>query len=93
MIVADASWIIALRDPEDVHHADASILNDQIKFENVILHQVTLAECLVAPAKLVYSTKQCSLFEPPSTSRHLPPTLSIAWQTPNWSSNADYLKL
>ncbi len=52
MIVADASWIIALRDPEDVHHADASVLNDQIESENVVLHQVTLAECLVAPAKL-----------------------------------------
>jgi len=52
VIVADASWVIALRDPGDAHHRDASLLNDQTTNESIILHQVTLAECLVAPAKL-----------------------------------------
>lgn len=52
MIVADASWIVALRDPEDDHHREAIAVNGEIAGEAAILHPVTLAECLVAPAKL-----------------------------------------
>ena len=52
MIVADASWIIALRDPTDEHHAAAVALGHSTADERVLLHPVTFAECLVAPAKL-----------------------------------------
>lgn len=52
MIVADASWIIALRDPRDPHHRYAVRLNEATADEVVILHPVTFAECLVGPAKL-----------------------------------------
>lgn len=52
MIVADASWVIALRDPADAHHIAASAINEATTAENVVLHPVTLAECLVAPARL-----------------------------------------
>ena len=52
MIVADASWVIALRDPDDEHHAHASEINDATLDDDVLLHPVTLAECLVAPARL-----------------------------------------
>lgn len=52
MIVADASWVVALRDPEDRHHDGASAINRDIGGEDALLHSVTLAECLVAPARL-----------------------------------------
>jgi predicted nucleic acid-binding protein len=52
VIVADASWIVALRDPEDEHHARAVTINEATATSKVLLHPVTLAECLVAPAKL-----------------------------------------
>lgn len=52
MIVADASWVIALRDAGDVHHAEASVINDATATEAVLLHTVTFAECLVGPARL-----------------------------------------
>ena len=52
MIVADASWIIALRDPGDPHHRAAVTLNNATADEIIILHPVTFAECLVGPAKL-----------------------------------------
>lgn len=52
MIVADASWIIALRDPADGHHQDAVALHEAFIDQPVLLHPVTLAECLVAPAAL-----------------------------------------
>ncbi len=52
MIVADASWIIALRNPGDDHHRQAVAVSVEIDEEAVLLHLVTLAECLVAPAKL-----------------------------------------
>lgn len=52
MIVADASWIIALRDPADGHHGDAVAVNETTADQEILLHPLTLAECLVAPAKL-----------------------------------------
>lgn len=52
MIVADASWVVALRDPNDRHHNQAVAVNDEIGSESSLLHPVTLAECLVAPARL-----------------------------------------
>lgn len=52
MIVADASWIVALRDPDDDHHLEAVAVNSEISGEVALLHPVTLAESLVAPAKL-----------------------------------------
>ncbi len=50
MIVADTSWVIALSDPVDPHHAAAVALNRTTIDEVVVLHPVTLAECLVGPA-------------------------------------------
>ena len=52
MIVADASWVVALRDPRDGHHRRAVAINREIAEEDALLHPVTLAECLVAPAQL-----------------------------------------
>lgn len=52
MIVADASWVVALRDPSDDHHPQAASINRGLDAEDVWLHPVTLAECLVAPARL-----------------------------------------
>ena len=52
MIVADASWIVALRDPHDHHHAIATAVNEETAGEDVLVHPVTLAECLVAPARM-----------------------------------------
>lgn len=52
MIVADTSWVAALRDPQDAHHAAATTVSEQIGDEAVLIASVTLAECLVAPAQL-----------------------------------------
>ena len=52
MIVADASWVVALRDPGDDHHRKAVAINGAVANEDALLHPVTLAECLVAPAHL-----------------------------------------
>lgn len=52
MIVGDTSWIVALRDPDDVYHAAAVAVNEAIGDESMLIAAVTLAECLVAPAKL-----------------------------------------
>ena len=52
MIVADTSWISALRDPHDAHHSAAVRVNDEIGDEVVVLAAVTLAECLVVPAAM-----------------------------------------
>ena len=52
MIVADASWVIALRDASDALHSAAAAINRDLGEERVSLHPVTLAECLVAPARL-----------------------------------------
>jgi predicted nucleic acid-binding protein len=52
VIVADASWIIALRDPRDPHHESAITLNDATIDEVIVLHPLTFAECLVAAARL-----------------------------------------
>jgi len=50
VITADASWLIALLDPHDAHHQRAVEVRDAIGDEPVILHPLTLAECLVGPA-------------------------------------------
>jgi len=52
VIVVDASWILALRDPDDAHHDKAAGVNEAVGDESALLHPVTFAECLVAPAKL-----------------------------------------
>lgn len=52
MIVAGARWLIALRDPEDVHHSSAIAIREEARELPVLLHPLTLAECLVAPARL-----------------------------------------
>jgi len=52
VIVIDASWIVALRDPDDDHHGRAVATAGEIADEDAVLHPVTLAECLVAPARL-----------------------------------------
>ena len=52
MIVVDASWIVALRDPVDAHHLRAVAAFREFAEEEALLHPLTLAECLVAPAKL-----------------------------------------
>jgi predicted nucleic acid-binding protein len=52
VIVADASWIIALRDPDDPHHASAIALNEATVDDVIVVHPLTLAECLVGAARL-----------------------------------------
>ena len=52
MIVVDTSWIVALRDPGDDHHRRAVATSREIADEDAVLHPATLAECLVAPARL-----------------------------------------
>lgn len=52
VIVGDTSWIVALRDPQDAHHAAAVAIVEAIGDEPVLIAVVTLTECLVAPAKL-----------------------------------------
>ena len=52
MIVVDTSWVVALRDPGDGHHRLAAETSREIADEDAVLHPVTLAECLVAPARL-----------------------------------------
>jgi len=52
VIVADASWVVAPRDPSADHPPLAAAINRGISDEDVWLHPVTLAECLVAPARL-----------------------------------------
>lgn len=51
-VVADTSWIAALRDPTDAHHLVAVAHHDAIGDEVVVVAPITLAECLVGPAKL-----------------------------------------
>lgn len=52
MIVADASYLIALGDPTDLHHAAATQVRAAIEERVVLLHPLTLAECLVGPSVL-----------------------------------------
>jgi predicted nucleic acid-binding protein len=52
VIVADTSWIVALRDPQDLHHAAAVAAEEVIGDESMLIAVVTLSECLVAPARL-----------------------------------------
>jgi len=52
VIVVDTSWVVALRDPGDDHHRLAAETSREIADEDAVLHPVTLAECLVAPARL-----------------------------------------
>jgi predicted nucleic acid-binding protein len=42
--------VIALRDADDPHHVAAIALNDAHLGDQILLHEVTLAECLVGPA-------------------------------------------
>ena len=76
MIVADASWVVALRDPSDDHHLPAAAINRGIDDEDVWLHPVTLAECLVAPARLGVLPdavlKLRAAFEVPDVEREAP---------------------
>ena len=51
MIVADASWVIALFDPMDQHHALAKAQLPAAG-DRPLMHAVTLAECLVYPARV-----------------------------------------
>lgn len=50
MIIADASWVIALRDPADAHHQTAVAIHSKLAMDDIRLHPVTFAECLVGPA-------------------------------------------
>jgi len=52
VIVVDTSWVVALRDPGDGHHRLAAETSREIADEDAVLHPVTLAECLLAPARL-----------------------------------------
>lgn len=52
MIVADTSWVVAVRDPQDVRHPAARAAFDAVGDEQVLLAPLTLAECLVGPARL-----------------------------------------
>jgi len=52
VIVIDASWIVALRDAGDDHHPQAVATSREMANEEAALHPVTLAECLIAPARL-----------------------------------------
>lgn len=52
MIVVDASWVVALRDPADSHHASAVASSEAVGDEAAVIAAVTLAECLVAPARM-----------------------------------------
>lgn len=48
-MILDASVAIALRSPDDVHARRAAELI--VEVEELMIHPVTLAECLVAPAR------------------------------------------
>ncbi len=76
MIVADASWVIALRDPSDRHHLRAAAISRHIGDEDVWLHPVTFAECLVAPAQLGVlqdaTLRLRAAFEVPEVARDAP---------------------
>lgn len=52
LIVADASWVVALRDPDDAHHDQALGHDGAFGDRVVMLAAVTFAECLVHPAHL-----------------------------------------
>lgn len=52
MIVVDASFVMALRDPTDAHHEAATRESAAMGDERAVLPAVTFAECLLAPAKL-----------------------------------------
>lgn len=52
MIVADASWILALRDPNDAHHERSVEIAAEVGSQRVIVAALTFAECLVGPAKM-----------------------------------------
>jgi predicted nucleic acid-binding protein len=79
VIVADASWIIALRDPGDEHHAEAVLLNDIHADEEMLLHPVTLAECLVAPAKLGVLDDAASALRAAFQLTDLDPDAPVRW--------------
>ena len=49
-VVADSSWVIALRNSSDVHHKAAVASRRRLRNEVLVLAPLTLAECLVTPA-------------------------------------------
>ncbi len=51
MIVADASFLIALAEPGDDHHSTAARVRREVEGQVLLLHPLTLAECLVGPAR------------------------------------------
>lgn len=52
VIVADAGWVVALRDPADAHHDAAKAILAGTSDAPALLPALTFAECLVAPARL-----------------------------------------
>ena len=49
-VVADSSWVMALRNTSDPHHKAAVRSRHRLNDEVVVLAELTLAECLVTPA-------------------------------------------
>ncbi|MDR0958812.1 MAG: PIN domain-containing protein [Propionibacteriaceae bacterium] len=52
MIVLDASVLIAVLDPHDAHHQRAAAFVTAEQDEGMLIHPLTLAEVLVAPARV-----------------------------------------
>ncbi|MCB7135381.1 type II toxin-antitoxin system VapC family toxin [Cellulosimicrobium marinum] len=51
VIVADANVVIAASNPSDVHHAGAVAVVLEHGRDGIVLHSLTMAEVLVAPAR------------------------------------------
>ena len=49
-VVADSSWVIALRNTSDVHHKSAVASRRRLRDQVMVLAPLTLAECLVTPS-------------------------------------------
>jgi predicted nucleic acid-binding protein len=79
VIVADASWIIALRDPHNVHHSVATGIAEEAAGEDVLLHPVTFAECLVAPARLGRLSEAAAILRAAYEIPDVDPEAPIRW--------------